>query len=212
MEKPDIQRLTNFLIVYTKTLLGAGTYTARVAKCVGRIAEVYGYEININFFFHHITLNVVDMDDNSIQRTYVIPNHHAHVNFKLIFDLSALSWAMYDHKYDLEKAKVVFEQISQQKKHSYLLNLLFVSMANSAFCRLFGGDFGAGNLVFFATFVGLLLRYILTKAKIDLEFNTSFVLLSHRGLYFLDWIWDIPILLMWLWVLVSCILYQGYFL
>ncbi|HEG5005417.1 TPA: threonine/serine exporter, partial [Campylobacter jejuni] len=30
MEKPDIQRLTNFLIVYTKTLLGAGTYTARV--------------------------------------------------------------------------------------------------------------------------------------------------------------------------------------
>lgn len=51
MEKPDIQRLTNFLIVYTKTLLGAGTYTARVAKCVGRITEVYGYEININFFF-----------------------------------------------------------------------------------------------------------------------------------------------------------------
>lgn len=123
MEKPDIQRLTNFLIVYTKTLLGAGTYTARVAKCVGRIAEVYGYEININFFFHHITLNVVDMDDNSIQRTYVIPNHHAHVNFKLIFDLSALSWAIYDHKYDLEKAKVVFEQISQQK--SILICLIF---------------------------------------------------------------------------------------
>lgn len=116
MEKLNIQRLTNFLIIYTKTLLDAGTYTTRVAKCVGRIAEVYGYEININFFFHHITLNVVDMDDNSIQRTYVIPNHHAHVNFKLIFDLSALSWAIYDHKYDLEKAQVVFEKISQQKK------------------------------------------------------------------------------------------------
>lgn len=123
MEKPNIQRLTNFLIIYTKTLLGAGTYTARVAKCVGRIAEVYGYEININFFFHHITLNVVDMDDNSIQRTYVIPNHHTHVNFKLIFDLSALSWAIYDHKYDLEKAQVVFEKISQQK--SILICLIF---------------------------------------------------------------------------------------
>ncbi len=123
MEKPDIQRLTNFLIVYTKTLLGAGTYTARVAKCVGRIAEVYGYEININFFFHHITLNVVDIDDNSIQRTYVIPNHHAHVNFKLIFDLSALSWAIYDHKYDLEKAKVVFSKFLNKK--SILICLIF---------------------------------------------------------------------------------------
>nr|MCW1640586.1 threonine/serine exporter family protein [Campylobacter jejuni] len=105
-----------------------------------------------------------------------------HVNFKLIFDLSALSWAIYDHKYDLEKAKVVFGQISQQKKHSYLLNLLFVSMANSAFCRLFGGDFGAGNLVFFATFVGLLLRYILTKAKIDLRIQ--YILCSFISSWF----------------------------
>lgn len=59
MEKPDIQRLTNFLIVYTKTLLGAGIYTARVAKCIGRIAEVYGYEININFFFHHMLYPII---------------------------------------------------------------------------------------------------------------------------------------------------------
>ncbi len=163
MQKPDIQSLTNFLIDYTKTLLSAGTYTARVAKCVGRIAQVYGYEININFFFHHITLNIVDIEDNSIQRTYVIPNHHAHINFKLIFELSALSWAIYDHKYELEKAKSAFNAISIQKKHSYVLNLLFVSIANSGFCRLFGGDFGAGVLVFFATFLGLLLRiqYIL---------------------------------------------------
>lgn len=169
MQKPDIQSLTNFLIAYAKTLLSAGTYTARVAKCVGRIAEVYGYEININFFFHHITLNIVDIEDNSIQRTYVIPNNHAHINFKLIFDLSALSWAIYDHKYDLEKAKMLFDEISYQRKYSYMLNLLLVSIANSAFCRLFGGDFGAGILVFFATFLGLILRFMLTKAKIDLR-------------------------------------------
>ncbi len=169
MQKPDIQSLTNFLIAYAKTLLSAGTYTARVAKCVGRIAEVYGYEININFFFHHITLNIVDIEDNSIQRTYVIPNNHAHINFKLIFDLSALSWAIYDHKYDLEKAKMLFDEISYQRKYSYMLNLLLVSIANSAFCRLFGGDFGAGVLVFFATFLGLILRFTLTKAKIDLR-------------------------------------------
>lgn len=169
MQKPDIQSLTNFLIAYAKTLLSAGTYTARVAKCVGRIAEVYGYEININFFFHHITLNIVDIEDNSIQRTYVIPNNHAHINFKLIFDLSALSWAIYDHKYDLKKAKMLFDEISYQRKYSYMLNLLLVSIANSAFCRLFGGDFGAGVLVFFATFLGLILRFTLTKAKIDLR-------------------------------------------
>ena len=123
MEKPDIQRLTNFLIVYTKTLLGAGTYTARVAKCVGRIAEVYGYEININFFFHHITLNVVDMDDNSIQRTYVIPNHHAHVNFKLIFDLSALAGLYMITNTILKKQKSFLGKFLNKK--SILICLIF---------------------------------------------------------------------------------------
>ncbi|MFQ6341542.1 threonine/serine exporter family protein [Campylobacter sp. VTCC 70190] len=182
MQKPYIQELTDFLILYTTTLLSAGTYTARVAKCVGRIAEVYGYEININFFFHHITLNVVDKNDNSIQRTYVIPNHHAHINFKLIFELSALSWAIYDHKYELEKAKRVFEQISRQKKYSYWFNLLFVSVANSAFCRLFGGDFGAGILVFFATFLGLFLRFVFTRVKIDLRIQ--YVLCSFISSWF----------------------------
>lgn len=182
MQKPYIQELTDFLILYTTTLLSAGTYTARVAKCVGRIAEVYGYEININFFFHHITLNVVDKNDNSIQRTYVIPNHHAHINFKLIFELSALSWAIYDHKYGLEKAKRVFEQISRQKKYSYWFNLLFVSVANSAFCRLFGGDFGAGILVFFATFLGLFLRFVFTRVKIDLRIQ--YVLCSFISSWF----------------------------
>ncbi len=112
----------------------------------------------------------------------MIPNHHAHINFKLIFELSALSWAIYDHKYELEKAKSAFNAISIQKKHSYVLNLLFVSIANSGFCRLFGGDFGAGVLVFFATFLGLLLRFALTKIKIDLRIQ--YILCSFVSSWF----------------------------
>ncbi|TKX32089.1 threonine/serine exporter family protein [Campylobacter estrildidarum] len=185
MQKPDIQSLTNFLIVYTKTLLGAGTYTSRVAKCVGRIAEVYGYEININFFFHHITLNIVDKNDNSIHRTYVIPNDYASINFKIILDLSALSWAIYDHKYDLEKAKAIFEQTTHQEKHSFIVTLLFVSIANSAFCRLFGGDFGSGVLVCFGTFLGLILRFVLTKIKIDLRIQYIICSFVSSGFVFL---------------------------
>ncbi|MBZ7959182.1 threonine/serine exporter ThrE family protein [Campylobacter molothri] len=185
MQKPDIQSLTNFLIIYTKTLLGSGTYTSRVAKCVGRIAKVYGYEININFFFHHITLNIVDRSDKSKHRTYVIPNHHAYINFKIILDLSALSWAIYDHRYDLEKAKAIFDQIICQEKRSFLKTLFLVSIANSAFCRLFGGDFGSGVLVFFGTFLGLILRFFLTKFKIDLRIQYIICSFVSSGFVFL---------------------------
>lgn len=169
MYKPHIQELTNFLIDYITTFLSAGTYTSRVAKCSERIAHIYGYEINVNFFFHHTTLNIFDKDDNSIQRTYVIPNKHHHINFKLILDLSALSWAIYDKKYNLNEAKELLKEFNQQKKPHFLLNILLISSANSAFCNLFGGDLYACVFVFIATLIGLFLRYILTLIKIDLR-------------------------------------------
>ncbi|MCX2683676.1 threonine/serine exporter ThrE family protein [Campylobacter sp. MIT 21-1685] len=169
MQKPAIQNATDFFIAYTTALLSAGTYTARIVKCVRRIAEVYGYEIHINFFFHNISVNIFDKDDHSIQRTYIIPNNHAHVNFKIILDLSALSWAIYDCRYELEESRKLFQEIIHQKKYSYIFNIFFVSFANAAFCKLFGGDFASAILVFFAALLGLILRYILTKVKIDLR-------------------------------------------
>jgi len=167
MQKPSIQNISDFLIDYAGAMLSSGTYTARISKCVGRIGAIYGYDININFFFHHFSLNIVDKEDNSIYRTYIIPNQHIYLNFKLILDLSALSWAIYDKKYDLELSKKLFKKFTNQKKYSYFNNLILVSLANACFCRLFGGDFMGGVFVFLGTSVGLTLRYFLNKFKID---------------------------------------------
>ncbi|WP_291949587.1 threonine/serine exporter ThrE family protein [Campylobacter sp.] len=169
MHKPEIQELTDFLISYITLFLGAGTYTARVSKCVNRIADAYGYEINMNFFFHHTAINIYDRENNSNQRTFIIPNKHKHINFTLILELSALSWKIYDNKHSLEQAKKLFHKITQTKENSIFLNIFLVSSANSAFCKLFGGDIYGCGFVFIATLTGLSLRFILTKIKIDLR-------------------------------------------
>lgn len=169
MQKPDIQELTDFLITYARTMLSSGTYTARVSKCASRIAKSYGYELNFNFFFHHFTLNIVDSASRANSRTYVVPNISAHLNFKLILDLSALSWAIYDGKFELNRAKDLFNQICAQKKYPFIFNLFLVSIGNAAFCRLFEGDLGSVCVIFFSTFFGLILRQILGIFKIDLR-------------------------------------------
>lgn len=169
MQKPSIQDITDFLIAYTSTMLGSGTYTARVAKCVERIGDIYGYEVHINFFLHHSTINVVDKEEKSIHRTYVIPNQHTLLNFKLILDLSALSWAIYDRRCSLESSKKAFEKINLSRRHPFVFNLFLVSFANAAFCGLFGGDLGAGILVFLGTIMGFSLRHILAKIKTDIR-------------------------------------------
>ena len=58
--KPDIQILTNFLSEYTTAMVGAGTYTARVEKCVDRIAKRYGFDVSVTIFVKYFTISVMD--------------------------------------------------------------------------------------------------------------------------------------------------------
>ena len=103
--KPDIQILTNFLAEYTTAMVSAGTYTARVEKCVDRIANHYGYDVSVTIFVKYFTISVMDSQDNSLRRTYVRKIPLGHVSFNRISELSSLSWQILDEGFSLDKAK-----------------------------------------------------------------------------------------------------------
>ena len=167
--RPQIQELTNFLSEYAAKMLSIGTYTARIERCVCRIASAYGYEASLMIFVRHFIISVMDPADNSIRRTYVKTGATAQISFDLISELSALSWEIYDEKIPLARAKAAFTQILTSQKRNFVKTLVLLSVANAAFCELFGGDGGAMALVFAATAFGICARYLLSKLKINLK-------------------------------------------
>ena len=167
--RPQIQELTNFLSEYTAKMLSIGTYTARIERCVRRIADAYDYEASLMIFVRHFIISVMDPADNSIRRTYVKTGAAARISFNLISELSALSWEIYDEKIPLARAKAAFAEILASQKKSFAKTLVLLSVANAAFCELFGGDGGAMALVFAATAFGICARYLLSKLKINLK-------------------------------------------
>ena len=167
--RPQIQELTNFLSEYTAKMLSIGTYTARIEHCVRRIADAYDYEASLMIFVRHFIISVMDPADNSIRRTYVKTGAAARISFDLISELSALSWEIYDEKIPLARAKTAFAEILASQKKSFAKTLVLLSVANAAFCELFGGDGGAMALVFAATAFGICARYLLSKLKINLK-------------------------------------------
>ncbi|MDU2360114.1 MAG: threonine/serine exporter family protein, partial [Campylobacter concisus] len=106
--KPDIQILTNFLAEYTTAMVSAGTYTARVEKCVDRIANHYGYDVSVTIFVKYFTISVMDSQDNSLRRTYVRKIPLGQVSFNRISELSSLSWQILDEGLSLDEAKKIF--------------------------------------------------------------------------------------------------------
>lgn len=167
--RPQIQELTNFLSEYTAKMLSIGTYTARIERCVRRIADAYDYEASLMIFVRHFIISVMDPADNSIRRTYVKTGAAAHISFDLISELSALSWEIYDEKIPLARARASFAEILASQKKSFAKTLVLLSVANAAFCELFGGDGGAMALVFAATAFGICARYLLSRLKINLK-------------------------------------------
>ena len=69
--KVDIQELSNFLMDYTTSMMGAGVHTARAVRSVSRIAESFGYGIDVTIFQKNITMTIKHPEDYSIRRTYV---------------------------------------------------------------------------------------------------------------------------------------------
>ena len=167
--RPQIQELTNFLSEYAAKMLSIGTYTARIEHCVRRIADAYDYEASLMIFVRHFIISVMDPADNSIRRTYVKTGVAAQISFDLISELSALSWEIYDEKIPLARARASFAEILASQKKSFAKTLVLLSVANAAFCELFGGDGGAMALVFAATAFGICARYLLSRLKINLK-------------------------------------------
>lgn len=165
--KTDIQELSNFLLDFATTLMAVGSHTSRVVRNVARIADSFGYGVDMTVFQRNITMTIKHRDDYSIRRTYVRRIPALALNFRTISDLSSLSWDTYDHSLELAEIQKRYSQIITRPPLSRWLVLVLVAFANAAFCRLFGGDLMAMGLVWVATLVGFFVRQELMKRHIN---------------------------------------------
>ena len=192
--KPDIQILTDFLSDYTTAMVSAGTYTARVEKCVDRVARRYGYDVSVTIFVKYFTISVMDSADNSLRRTYVKKIPLGQVSFNRISELSSPSRRILDENLSLDEAKDQFEGVMRIGANKFASSLILISFANAAFCKLFGGDMGSVACVFFATLVGYSLRFALAKMGVNLKIQyvlVSSILFLMPGVFLINSVFDI---------------------
>lgn len=90
--------------------------------------------------------------------TMVRPSKHIALNFRIVAELSSLSWDTHDLKLSPQQARARYNDIIQRKRMSRWVVLLLVACANASFCRLFGGDIVGMAMVFTSTAVAFFVR------------------------------------------------------
>ena len=114
--KVDIQELSNFLMDYTTSMMGVGVHTARAVRSVSRIAESFGYGVDMTIFQKNITMTIKHPEDYSIRRTYVRKIPALAINFQVISELSALSWEAYDHHLSLGELTAHYNEVMNEPR------------------------------------------------------------------------------------------------
>ena len=160
--------IASFLAEYAALLLGCGSTCIRIEKNTKRIAEAF--EVNLDIFIMpaHVSVSVWSSDRKGAvmaQRKTA----SCGISFDLNTRLSQLSWEIADYNLDLPTAVAHFESIKATKPTGKWEVLILTSLANSAFCRLFGGDWFAMLIVLVSTLAGYRLKQIMLEDGCDIR-------------------------------------------
>jgi uncharacterized membrane protein YjjP (DUF1212 family) len=147
-------------------LMSSGASTARTRLTINRISETYGYETDL--FITHRALMLTIHDESNTNTFSCVKRTSPHgVNFKMVSGISRMSWKVWEETWPMDKIKAELDRLIHLPHYNRWLILLMISLAGSAFCRLFGGGIIEMVVSFLATFLGLFIR----QEAIKLNFN-----------------------------------------
>lgn len=153
--------LLGFLEEYTACLFGTGVHSSRVIRNARRIAESQGAELTL---YSSLRAEILSLRDQATGKVLsrVVPVPAMGNNFEINSDLSALSWEALDSHLSLDEIRSRYERLVSRRRLSPWIVLLLISLANGAFCHLFGGDGIAVVIVIVSTAIGFRLKQCLS--------------------------------------------------
>lgn len=161
-----LEKRLNITADYAAEMFGSGANTLRVMRCTHRVAVALGIELEISNTYRHFTITAgMPHGDECLTKVVAVP--HLPVSFERTANLSTLSWQAYDERLSAEEVRSRLEAIKAQPRWQRLHILLLISVANAAFCYLFGGDLLAMAIVGVATAIGFALKNYLLERKLN---------------------------------------------
>ncbi len=184
----ELVDVADLLLEIATSLMGAGAHTSRIVHNTNRMAEEFGYEVYFTIFQRTMTVMVRDPKSHEAI-TLVRPTKHIALNFRIVSELSTLSWDTYDLHLSPQEARAQYEDIITHPRMSRWLVLFLVAAANAAFCYLFGGDMVGMGFVFCSTLCAFFVRQEMMARHMNhsmifttCAFISSFI--AGLGLYF----------------------------
>lgn len=168
--------MANFILDIGVFLTASGAHSGRVWRNCKRIADRWGFHMNINPTFTGMLVSVWDENDrsNAVTLYKTAPPHSVH--FEILTLISHLSWRIADKEIDFEEALTELEKIKSKQNYHYGSIAFAVGVSCACLCILAGGDIKDAIMAMLGASFGSWGRYLVMKK----QFNPflSFILAS----------------------------------
>ena len=165
--KIPAQRFADLVLDMGTYLLASGAHCGRISSNIGRLADTWGFDINLDPTFRGLLVTVKDRSDatNTVTAYRLSPPHSVHL--AVITYVSNLSWRVVDNRMSIDDVEREFADIKQCKNYSYPIVAAAVGLSCAGLCFFAQGDLLSSFVAFVGAAVGYIFRIKVTKMNFN---------------------------------------------
>ena len=153
----EMKEVADILLKTGTMLMSAGANTGRVRTTVHRMADAFGYSIDLHISQRSIWLTMLNEHGASIFTIVRVTPAHI-INFRTISGISKMSWSLVEERWTINQITDELKRLEQLPRFPRWLVLTLVGLAGAGFCSLADGTPIELAFTFVASFLGLYVR------------------------------------------------------
>lgn len=157
-EKISAQRFADLILDIGTFLLSSGAHCGRINSNLTRLANTWGFEINMHPSFKGLLVTVKDVNDpaNTVTSYRVSPQHVVHL--AVLTEISHLSWKVQDEKLSIWEVEKEFAIIKNKPNYKDWAIALAVGFSCAGLCIFSQGDWINALVALVAAFTGSMIK------------------------------------------------------
>ena len=165
--KINVNEMANFILDVGLFLMASGAHSGRVWRNCKRIADHWGFQMNINPTFTGILVSVWDKKDSDNVVTLYKSSLANTVHLEILTLISHLSWKIADGEIEFNDSRLELEKIKKKRHYSYWVIALAVGISCACLCIVAGGNWIDAVVVVCGASVGSIVRYLFVKNRFN---------------------------------------------
>lgn len=147
-------RTADLLLEMGSVLLVSGAHCGRVKRNIERVAEQWGYKVELFLSFTGLMLSIQDAQRPARRVARFKSCPLLGVHFGKVTEISLLTWNVLDHDLSIDEVEKRLHEIKAIPHHPRWMILLGVGAACACLCLLVDGSWKDAGVAFMQAFAG----------------------------------------------------------